>query len=1446
MSIRPWLEGLAERLSTRNRRRQSIKIGRRSQALVQAQHTSVKLESLEVRTLLTAQVLLLGTDLLIFTDSDETVQIREDPATPFFAQVLIDTSVSTSVPAIDATLLTSITIETGDGDNTVDLSLLDSTVFTGLPSISVITADGDDTILGSPDLPVSIDAGDGNDTITTFAMADTINAGDGDDIVNAGLGDDVIDAGDGDDLVNGEDGNDSILGDDGDDLLNGGVGMDTIMAGDGTDVVNGDVDDDLLFGDLGNDVINGGDGLDVGFGGGGNDQLNGDAGNDLLFGNSGRDVIFGNTGNDFIVGAGGNDSGVGGSGNDVLLGDAGRDTLEGRDGDDTIFGGIDNDSLFGDASLPGQSLGNDSIFGQQGNDTILGGGGSDTIDGGDGKDLIESGDVAVTADNMLSISDFTLTEGAVPSFFFGADIINTGATATSNLVTGDVNGDTSEDIIVLSNSSRSINIFLNNGSGGFTAAPIISLPTSARGLTVGDFNGDTTLDLAYAEVNIGIDNVRVLFNDGTGAFPTSVALPSGNNNPFELVAVDLDGDADLDLGVANLLNTGSVSVHLNNGDGTFAPRSDFLTGTASPRDLIAADLDGDGDNDLAVESRNGGTRTVQVMVNNGTGSLSAFGPALIANSTGGEGIDAFDMDNDQDIDLIIGEDAAQDGATIFTNNGNASFAAGNFVNGNGSRTTDVVARDFNNDGDADLGLVGNSNFHLILSNGDGTFQQPQTFNNSLPGVFQVAAADFNSDGAPDVVNGAIFSANADTIAVLRNTGVSGLGSQTATLTITTSQVSTSDITVDFNTVSGLAIAGQDFLPVSSTATIPAGSLTASVVVPVNGDPDAETDENFFVNLSNPINGIIADGQGQVLILDDDGGAGISSFSISDFTQLEGDSGTVDFTFDVTLSAAQVQQVTIQFSTSDGSAIGGFDYLANSGTLTFAPGDVSETVTVTVNADSIGESDEDFFVNLSNPLGLIIADSQGVGTITNDDGAVFAPIADDTIDGGDGADTVIGSIGNDLLVGGLKNDVVDGGGGDDILYGGGGNDVLLGSDGQDTLAGQGGQDSLNGGLGEDLLIWKGLGQGRDTLSGGEGGDRVQVDASSIGNALSIGQSADGKLQITELTAIATVDTDVKLVQVNGNGGADVITVGDISSVALVSLIVDGGVGNDTIDGSGSATGSIVLQGVGGEGDDMLIGSASADSLSGGNGADIIMGGAGNDTLNGDAGLDVIMAGAGDDVAEGGDGDDVITGEAGNDSLSGGAGNDAIDGGEGNDTLRGGFGNDGLSGSFGDDSISGSVGRDFLGGGSGNDTLDGGRNDDTLLGHSGSDKLRGNHGNDSIKGAGGNDEIVGGDGDDTITGGNGNDGVSAGDGDDFVLGDAGNDVIVGGDGNDILNGAGGSDTLLGEQGDDTISGGSGNADSGFDGEGADAPLFAIETTLDASFVLSQELMDAIDGI
>ena len=225
-----------------------------------------------------------------------------------------------------------------------------------------------------------------------------------------------------------------------------------------------------------------------------------------------------------------------------------------------------------------------------------------------------------------------------------------------------------------------------------------------------------------------------------------------------------------------------------------------------------------------------------------------------------------------------------------------------------------------------------------------------------------------------------------------------------TFTATLDSAVDSPVSIDFATADGTAIsADNDYSAASGTLTF-AGNAgeTQTVTVNVNGDQEVELDETFLVNLTNAVasgrNVTIADGQATGTITNDDSAAP-PTISIGDVTITEGDTGTVTAQFDVTLSAASGDTVTVDFATADGTAVAGDDYLAASGTLTFSPGQTVRSIPVSITSEALVELDEAFSVNLSNPAGATIADGQATGTITNDDWLppTITPIGDQTID-----------------------------------------------------------------------------------------------------------------------------------------------------------------------------------------------------------------------------------------------------------------------------------------------------------------------------------------------------------------------------------------------------------------------------------------------------------------
>ncbi|MBD1940363.1 DUF4347 domain-containing protein [Microcoleus sp. FACHB-68] len=274
---------------------------------------------------------------------------------------------------------------------------------------------------------------------------------------------------------------------------------------------------------------------------------------------------------------------------------------------------------------------------------------------------------------------------------------------------------------------------------------------------------------------------------------------------------------------------------------------------------------------------------------------------------------------------------------------------------------------------------------------------------------------------------------------------------------------------------------------------------------------------------------------------------------------------------------------------------------------------------------------------------------------------------------------------------------------------------------------------------------------------------------------------------------------------------------IPNVNEVESTLNGGESDDTITGTNTAE---AIDGFAGS--DWLFGSGANDNLIGGDGIDILFGNAGADYLDGGNDIDIIFAGKDSDIVLGQDGDDFLLGEQekdtvngglGNDYINGNANNDTLDGGNGDDTINGGkdndliignlgadlllgdLGNDTIVGGDGNDYLNGNAGDDLLDGGNGNDTQSGGKDDDTLIGNTGDDTLSGDAGNDALYGNAGADLLDGGDGNDTLHGGKDDDTLTGGSGDDILNGDMGNDILTGGAGSDlfVLKSGAGSDTI-----------------------------------------------------
>ena len=214
------------------------------------------------------------------------------------------------------------------------------------------------------------------------------------------------------------------------------------------------------------------------------------------------------------------------------------------------------------------------------------------------------------------------------------------------------------------------------------------------------------------------------------------------------------------------------------------------------------------------------------------------------------------------------------------------------------------------------------------------------------------------------------------------------GAGTATFTVSLNTASGLPVSVNYSMANGTAGAA-DFTAGSGTLNFAAGVTTQTIVVPILEDTLDELNETFTVNLASPTNATIADSQGIGTILDNDAPP---SLTINDVTVNE-NAGTATFT--VTLSAVSSLPVSVAFSTSNGTATSGADYTAATGTLNFAAGVTTQTITVPILEDTLNEVNETFNVSLANPTNATIARGSGLGTIIDNDAQPTMSINDVT-------------------------------------------------------------------------------------------------------------------------------------------------------------------------------------------------------------------------------------------------------------------------------------------------------------------------------------------------------------------------------------------------------------------------------------------------------------------
>jgi hypothetical protein len=204
---------------------------------------------------------------------------------------------------------------------------------------------------------------------------------------------------------------------------------------------------------------------------------------------------------------------------------------------------------------------------------------------------------------------------------------------------------------------------------------------------------------------------------------------------------------------------------------------------------------------------------------------------------------------------------------------------------------------------------------------------------------------------------------------------------TLTFTVSLSAASLQPVTVNFATADGTANV-TDYQPASGTLSFTPGETSKQISVLVNGDTQVEPDETLFVNLSSPVNALILKMQGTGIIVNDDGSAGPTFQFGSGTYSVQEDLGSL--TIVVIRSGDTSTAASVDYLTGDGSAKQKSDYEYAAGTLTFAPGESSKTLTLLINEDVYVEGSETFNVSLANPAGAALGQQKAAAITIVDD------------------------------------------------------------------------------------------------------------------------------------------------------------------------------------------------------------------------------------------------------------------------------------------------------------------------------------------------------------------------------------------------------------------------------------------------------------------------------
>jgi len=914
-------------------------------------------------------------------------------------------------------------------------------------------------------------------------------------------------------------------------------------------------------------------------------------------------------------------------------------------------------SLLGDA-------GNDLIIGSQGNDVLFGGTGNDAVAGGQGNDtafLGDGNDVFVW--NPGDGNDVIQGENGVDTLrFFGSGVAENIQVSTDGLggaqVTRDVGAVTvdvqSVEHVELHPLAGADTVTINDLTGTGVTNVTVDLAAAKNGKTA-----DASVDTVIVNATANDDNMKV-FSVGDNVVTTGLAASVVVDHAGNTDVLQLSGGLGNDTINAAGLAAGKLSLQILGGDG-----DDKIIGSAGG-DLVV----GGRGNDLAFL---------------------------------GAGNDRFVWNPGDGNDTIEGQ-AGFD--TLQFNGANVAERIDISANGGRVRFTRDVANIV-----TDLNGVERVEFNA-LGGADNITVNDMTGTNLKQVSVDLGAVGGGGDGAADVLT-ATGSAGDNTVTVTETAGVIAITGLTAQIIIANSEGANDSFIIN-------ALGGNDVIIASAYAgvdgrmTVDAGVGNDVIVGSQGGDFLIGGDGNDKIagQGGNDV-AFLGDGNDTFIWKSGDGSDIVEGQTGTDTLQLTG----VAFSevFELSANGGRIRiDHSVDMAILDVNAIeqvvlhplGGIDFvtindLTGTG-VTKVDVDLAGTVngvtpdksvdTVTVNGTAVDDS-----IKLASAGTQI--DITGLSeTVIIDHSSTIDLLAINGLGGDDVIDASSIGLGRLALT-------LNGGAGDDLIIGGFGNDLIVGGTGSDT--------ALMGG-GNDTFVWN-PGDGSDIVEGQSGFDTLTFNGANVAENIDISANG-GRTRLTRDVASITMDLNgVERIEFTARGGADNITVNDLTGTSVKQVAIDLAVTPGSNVGDG-ATDTVKVNGTGGDdhvnvglvaGATTVTGLAATVSITGGEAANDILY---VFTLGGNDVIDASKLPTGGSIpllyVDAGDGNDTIIGGASNDILLGGNGNDIVTGNGGVDLVLLGAGNDLFAWNLGD----------------GSDTVDGEGDSDTL-------RVTGGKGNES---------------------------------------------------------------------------------------------------------------------